>query len=255
MRSCERVLRTMAKGRLQPRMAGTSPARSAPGRGRGGLSLAPRALSRHRPGLRRDLADRAGRRRPHLGGALHDARRPRAQGRDEPQPRRRHRHRCRDLERAAPRRAVGHRRLRPAPALRARQPRSGDRLRGPVPPGGRAQAAAAHPRGQAAGPADLDADDGRGLRRPAPARPRRRQELVLRRRRRALAPPHRPRPRPAGLRLVLQARDRALHGALVRRDRAGDDGRARHRARARRGQLDGRPGRDRARPAGTPSGS
>ena len=57
------------------------------------------------PGLRRDLADRARRRRPHLGGALHDARRPRPQGRDEPHARRRHRHRRRHVERAAQRRA------------------------------------------------------------------------------------------------------------------------------------------------------
>ena len=96
---------------------------------------------------------------------------------------------------------------------------------------------------------DLDADDGRGLRRPAAARPRRREELVLRRRGRALAALPRPRARPARLRRVLQARDRAVHGALVRRDRAGDDGRAGHRARARRRQLDGRPDRDRAGPA------
>ena len=74
-------------------------------------------------------------------------------------------------------------------------------------------------------------------------RPRRRQELVLRHRGRPLAPLPRPRARPAGLRLVVQARDRALQRALVRPDGARDDGRAGHRARPRRRQLDGRPRR------------
>ena len=58
----------------------------------------------------------------------------------------------------------------------------------------------------------------------------------------------RPRDRPARLRRLLQALDGALRRAVRRPRRDRHDGRAGHRARPPRRQLDGRPGGDRGRP-------
>ena len=69
--------------------------RPAPRAARRGLPHAARALPRRPGGLRRHLPRPPGRRGPHVGGALHDPRRARAQGLHAARARRRHRHRRR----------------------------------------------------------------------------------------------------------------------------------------------------------------
>ena len=219
---------------------------------RGGLPHAARALSRRPGGLRRDLPRAPGRRGPHLGGPLHDPRRPRAQGLHAPRARRRHRHRRADVAGPARGRAVGHRGLLAAPALRPRRPRPGRRLRGPVPPARRPPAAAcASTTSQLPGPPRLDADDGRGPRRhaasTASARPRPRSSTPRRRSTRAGYRVHAldlP-----GFGGSSKPARRPVLGALVRRHRRRGHGRAGHRPRPPGRQLDGRPRGDRGRAA------
>ena len=116
-------------------------------------------------------------------------------------------------------------------------------------PGGR-PAAAADPRHPRRTPPDLDADDGQRARRSAAPRPRRHPGLVVRDRGRAEQPLPRPCPGPARLWLLEQAAARrATTPAGSPRRHARADGRARDRASPRRRQLDGRPDRDRDRPA------
>ena len=190
---------------------------------------------------------------------LHDARRARAQGRHAPPARRGHRHRRRHLAARCARASC------PA-SRRSRQRRLYARgnldlavgfeglFRLPGRPRRRCCASTtSHARARCVS----HADDGRGPRRPAHPRPRRRQELVLRHRRgaqptatastRSTCPASAPRSKP---------RDRALQR------RAGSPttvverhGRAGHRARPPRRQLDGRPRRDRGRRCATPSAS
>ena len=164
---------------------------------------------------------------------------------------RRHRHRRRHLAAPARGRALGHRGVLAAQALRARRTStspSASRACSACPTAARRCCASTTCSVRRA--AHLDADDGRGPRRSPPPRPRRHQGLVLRHRRRAQPPAiastrstcpasaplaSRP-PRPTTPRWFAEHRPRR-HG------RAGD------RARAHRRQLAGRPRGDRGRPA------
>ena len=181
---------------------------------------------------------------------LHGDRARAGTGHHQARARRDDRHRLGHLAAAARGRPLRHRGVLAAQALRPRRPRPRRRLRGPLPPPERPRAAAADARGHAPGPARLGADDGLRPRRPAPPRPRRHQDLLLRHRRRSEQRLPRPRPRLPRLRLLVEALARRpttprwFAETVVARD-----GRARHRARARRRQLDGRPGRARGRPA------
>ena len=132
------------------------------------------------------------------------------------------------------------------------------RLRGPLAPARRPPAAAAHPRRAPARPPRLDADDGRGPRRPAASTASARTKASFFDTAAALSRD--------GYRvhaldlpgfgsLVASRRPAPYTRALVRRDRARRDGRARHRPRAPRRQLDGRPRRARGRRCARPSAS
>ena len=207
LRVVEADRRAAERPRARPEAADSVPADAdALEGGRRGLPDAPEPLPGRGGRLRRHLPRAPRRRRAHVGDPLYAARRPRADGRDPPPAGRRDRLRRRDLAAAAPGRAVGHRGVLPAPALRPRRAGPRARLRGPVPAPERPPAAAAHPRRARRPPEALDADDGRGPRaRAAPARPRRRQVVLLRHGRRAQPPLPRPRDRPPRLRRLQQA--------------------------------------------------
>ena len=150
---------------------------------RGGLPHAARALSRRRARLRRDLPRAPGRRGAHLGGPLHHARRPRAQGRHEPPARRR-----RSAPTPRPGCACAGGELSGIEAFSQRLLYARGNLDLAVGfeglfrlPDGRPPLMRVHEVKTRGGPR-LDADDGRGPRRPAHPRPRRREELVLRHR-------------------------------------------------------------------------
>ena len=91
-------------------------------------------------------------------------------------------HRRGHLAGAAPGRDVRDRRVRAAPAQRARQPRLRGRLRGDVPAARRPSAAAADPRRARRPPPHLHADHGPRSRRAAAARARRHAGLAVRHR-------------------------------------------------------------------------
>ena len=214
-------------------------------RRRRSVRLTARAVPRSRSRVRRDLPDPAVRHRPHLGGSLHAARRPGAQGRHPPATGRDDQHERRHVDAPAAGRALGRRGVRPAPARGARQPRLCGRVRGHVPAPQRPPAAPADPRHPRRPPPDLDDDDGARPRCAPAARARRHPRIAVRDS--GDAEPSLPRARsgPARLRVVEQAAAGRLQRALVRGHHARADGPARRSLGARRRQLAGRPDRDR----------